>query len=188
MGISLETRGLGGRESEVTELLDDPNATPIRRNRELFRAGLVALGVPFLAIGVWAFFAPHSWYREFPGGGHHWITALGPYDEHLVRDFGALYMGLGLLLGYASVVLRRQLVQAALATLLVFSVPHFIFHLTKLDRFSTADNIENITTLALTVLLPALLLALSGRSAGPIEMAERPVRTPVEGGITYGTR
>ena len=30
------------------------------------------------------------------------MSALGPYDEHLVRDFGSTYLALGLLLLFAA--------------------------------------------------------------------------------------
>src|SRR5881409_1622949 len=136
--------------------MDDPAATPIARYRNEFRVGLLALGIPFAAVGAWALFGPHSWYSDFPGGGRHWVSALGPYNEHSTRDFGGLYLGLGLLLVYAGVVLRRQVVQAALATSLVFAVPHLIFHLTKTEAYSTGDNIANLASLALAVVLPVV--------------------------------
>jgi hypothetical protein len=170
------------------------SADRIETYRSEFRAALVALGVPLAAIGAWALLAPHSWYEDFPGGGRHWVSALGPYNEHLVRDFGALYLGLGLLLVFAAVVLRRLLAQAALGTLLVFAVPHFVFHLSEMEALSTGDNIVNMTALGLTVLLPALLLWLSVRSRGSVaatgsaRAASSSGQSPIEGGMGYGTR
>ena len=38
--------------------------------------------------GLWATLSPRSFYDEFPGGGRAWVAADGPYNEHLVRDFG----------------------------------------------------------------------------------------------------
>jgi hypothetical protein len=160
----------------------------IERYAKEFRAGLAALGVPFVGIGVWALLAPRSWYDDFPGAGMHWIPAFGPYNEHFVRDFGSLYLGLGLLLLFAAVSLSRPLVQGALGALMAFSAPHFIVHLTELDRLSTGDNVANMTTLALSVVVPAVLLYLTfvpSRQAK--ETAER-ASTPLEGGATYGTR
>jgi hypothetical protein len=166
----------------------------IENYRREFRAALLALGAPLAAIGVWALLAPHSWYEDFPGGGRHWISALGPYNEHLVRDFGALYLGLGLLLIFAAVVLRRLLAQAALGTLLVFAVPHFVFHLSEMQALSTGDNVINMTALGLTVVLPALLLWLTVRSRGSVaatgstRAGSSSGQSPIEGGIGYGTR
>jgi len=31
---------------------------------------------------------PEAFLTSFPGTGHHWVSALGPYDEHLVADHG----------------------------------------------------------------------------------------------------
>ena len=70
--------------------------------------------------------APHNWYGEFPVGSGRWISSLGPYDEHLVRDFGSLYLALGLLLAFAGFALDRLLVRAVLWASLVFQVaPRF---------------------------------------------------------------
>ena len=35
----------------------------------VLRIGLAVLAVPALVIGVWAAFAPRSFYDDFPGGG-----------------------------------------------------------------------------------------------------------------------
>jgi hypothetical protein len=136
----------------------------IIRYRKEFRAGLLALGVPIALLAAWALIAPHGWFDNFPGGGRHWVAALGPYNEHLARDFGSVYLGLGLLLVYAGLTLDRLLVQAALVMLLIFSVPHFAYHLTQLDKLPTGDNVANMLTLSATVVLPIVLLALSTRS------------------------
>jgi hypothetical protein len=56
---------------------------------------------------------------------------LGPYNEHLVRDVGALNLALGVLLATAALLLERRLVQVSLIAYLVYAVPHFAFHLVK---------------------------------------------------------
>jgi hypothetical protein len=159
----------------------------IERYAKEFRAALIALGAPFVVIGAWALAAPRSWYDEFPGAGMHWLPAFGPYDEHLVRDLGGLFLALGLLLTFAAVSLSRPLVQGALGALFVFSLPHLVWHLTELDALPTGDNIVNVTSLALPVLLPALLIYLTLQ---PERGGTKTTRTsgPIEGGVTYGTR
>jgi hypothetical protein len=159
----------------------------IERYAKEFRAALVALGAPFVGIGVWALAAPRSWYDDFPGAGMHWLPAFGPYDEHLVRDLGGLFIGLGLLLTFAAISLARPLVQGALGMLFVFSVPHLVWHLTELDALPTGDNIVNVTSLALPVLLAAVLLYLTVQ---PETRGTTTTQTsaPTEGGVTYGTR
>ncbi len=156
----------------------------IAGHRNGIRAGLLALGVPIVLVGGWALLAPHGWYDTFPGGGRHWISALGPYDEHLVRDFGATYLGLGLLLAVAAYLLDRLVVQVALGTSLVFQVPHFIFHLSETGPFSTGDNVVNLVLLAFGLALTLILLAVTRQPRSGT--AHEP--QPIEGGITHGTR
>jgi hypothetical protein len=156
----------------------------ITEHRSAIRAGLLGLAVPILVIGAWALVAPHNWYREFPIGTGHWVSSLGPYDEHLVRDFGSLYLALGLLLVFAAIALDRLLVQAVLGGSLVFQVPHFIFHASNTEPFSTANNVVNLALLAAGLVLTVLMLAATSRRS------ERPRVEPseVKGGIGYGTR
>ena len=42
---------------------------------------------------------------------------------------------------------------------LFYAVPHFVFHLTTGRAFSPGDNLANMITLGLAVLLPLVLLA-----------------------------
>jgi hypothetical protein len=125
--------------------------------------GVSLLAATALVVGVWALVLPRSFYADFPAAGRHWVSALGPYNEHLVRDVGALNLALGALLVLAAIVRERLLVQAALAAWLVYAVPHFVFHATELDALPFLDNAANVITLGLAVLLPLVLLAATGR-------------------------
>jgi len=133
--------------------------------RRLLRGGIAVLAVTPASVGLWATIAPHSFYADFPGAGHSWVSAVSTYDEHLVRDVGALYLGLLVLLALAWVWLDRRLVQAALAAYAVAALPHLVYHLTALENFSTGDAIAEIAGLALNLLLPLWLLWVTGRSA-----------------------
>src|SRR5437870_11145868 len=93
------------------------------------RTVLWLLAIPNLAVVLWAGLAPHSWYRDFPGFGRHWLLELGPYSEHLTRDFGFALAALGLFLGWAAANERASIRQAALAALVLFAGPHLIYHL-----------------------------------------------------------
>jgi hypothetical protein len=159
----------------------------IRRYRKELRAGLLALGAPLAVIGFWAVIAPHSWFDEFPGGGRHWVSAIGPYNEHLASDVGAFFLAISGLLVFAALVLERRLVQAALGTLLVYSVPHLIYHITELDAYGTQDKILNLISLSLIVVLPLVMLALAREKvqAGPAVTAPA---MKTKGEVTYGTR
>jgi hypothetical protein len=151
----------------------------ITRYRREIRGGLLALGLPLIFVGAWALFAPHGFYDNFPTSSRHWVSALGPYDEHLVRDFGSLYLALGGLLVWAGAALSRQLVRVALVLSLVYGIPHLIFHASETDSLSTGDNVTNIALLALAVIVPVVLLALT-----------RPARATagaIKSEVTYGT-
>ena len=77
----------------------------IDNHRGGIRFLLLSLGLPQGLIGVWALFAPRSFYDDFPVGTDGWVNVLGPFDEHLVTDVGALFIGLALLLTIAAVTL-----------------------------------------------------------------------------------
>ena len=127
------------------------------------RLALLVLGVPQAGIGVWAVVAPRGWYDSFPGAGRHWLPAFGPYNEHFAVDAGAGLLAAGVLAIVAAIWLERRVVQVAMIGFLAWSVPHAIYHLTALDALDASDNIINISLLAATVVLPALLLATADR-------------------------
>jgi hypothetical protein len=126
--------------------------------RSWLRAGLLLLASASLVVGVWALLVPRSFYDDFPLPGRDWVSTLGPYNEHLVRDVGALNLALGVLLATAALLLERRLVQISLVAYLVYAVPHFVFHVTTGHAFSLGDNLANMFTLGIAVLLPLVLL------------------------------
>jgi AhpD family alkylhydroperoxidase len=130
-----------------------------------FRAVMIALGAVQTFDGVWALVAPRSFYDDFPLGLGGWVSALPAYNEHLMTDVGALFLGTGVLLLLAAVWLERRVVIAALVTYLLFSVPHAIWHFTELGPYDGVDLVGNVVTQALTVVLPLGLLALLARPA-----------------------
>jgi alkylhydroperoxidase family enzyme len=132
----------------------------ITRNRGAVRFVLLALGVPQALIGAWALSAPRSFYDDFPAGTDGWVDVLGPFDEHLVTDVGSLFVGLGVLLAIAAYSLRRSVVLAAAVSWLIFSVPHFIWHVFNLEPYDTVDAVANTITLTWTVLGGLLVLLL----------------------------
>src|SRR3954464_6678961 len=129
--------------------------------RRWLRGGIAVMAVTPALVGIWASVSPRGFYDDFPGGGHHWVSAVGPYDEHLVRDVGALYLGALVLLVLAWVWLERRLVQATLISYAVAALPHLIYHCTALDGFSTVDAVAEMVGLALNVVLPLGLLWLT---------------------------
>lgn len=124
----------------------------------LARLGLLVLTLSSLELGLWATLAPHSFYGSFPGGGRHWVALDGPFNQHLVRDFGALNLALTLVTVVALVGGTRLLVSLAAGAWLLWSIPHLLYHLFHLGVYDTADKIGNAVTLSLAVVIPAIVL------------------------------
>ena len=122
------------------------------------RAGLLFLAATTLNGSLWALPFPRSFYEDFPLPGRDWVSTLGPYDEHLVRDYGALNLALGILLVATAIFLERRLTWVALVAWLGYAVPHFVYHTTLVDHFSPFDNLAQLGSLGLQVLLPLILL------------------------------
>ena len=130
-------------------------------SRTAARAVLGILAAIQLTDGVYALFAPRSFYDDFPLG-RGWVEALPEYSEHLVRDIGALFLATGVFLAATAWILERRLVLVALVSFLVFSVPHFVFHSFNLEPYSTGDALGNFVALLFTVIAPtALLIAMA---------------------------
>jgi hypothetical protein len=136
-----------------------------REQRRWLRGGLAVMAVTPAYVGIWATVAPRGFYDTFPGAGHHWVSAVGAYDEHLVRDVGALYLGSLVVLAFAFAWLDRRLVQAALVSYAVAAVPHLAYHATALDNLSTGDAVAEMAGLAIGVVLPLALLPVTRRKA-----------------------
>jgi hypothetical protein len=127
--------------------------------RTVVRAGLAALLVTAVVVGVWAAFAPQSFYDDFPGGGHTWVAVDGPYNEHLVRDVGELNLALAAVTLVALVTAARAAAIAAALGWLVYQVPHLLYHVRHSDVFdNTTDKVTSVGSLALGVALPLIVL------------------------------
>ncbi|MFJ3892800.1 hypothetical protein [Streptomyces sp. NPDC090083] len=119
--------------------------------------GLLAL--VGLYTGLWAYFSPSGWYRDFPGFGLKWLPQLGPYNEHLVKDAGSMFLALACLAVVAARQVRNtRLVQTTGAVWLVFNVLHFSYHVQHLGMYGTRDQVLNVVVLSLLTLLSAVLL------------------------------
>ena len=123
----------------------------------MIRAGVVFLAILQGFVGLVQLLAPRTFY-DIP-----WVSLLPPYNEHLMRDVGALTLAYVLVLAAAAIWPEQRLVRVALAANLMWTVPHLVFHATHLDHFATSDAIGLTTVLALAVVLPAALLALTWR-------------------------
>ena len=122
---------------------------------------------------------------DFPGLGHAWAATDGPYNEHLTRDVGDLNLALAVLSGCAVVWLTRPLTIATASAWLVYSVPHFAYHALNLQAVSPDDRVAELVSLAIPILVAAVVLAVvwadpgaaagrDGRSVTREERADRP--------------
>ena len=125
------------------------------------QSGLLLVAATTLGAGLWALPFPRSFYGDFPFPGWDWISTLGPYNEHLVRAYGAMNLALGVLLVSAAISPERRLSRVALHTYLVFAIPHFVFHATQTHHFTLFHNALQLGSLGLLVLLPGALLVLT---------------------------
>jgi hypothetical protein len=136
------------------------------RRRQVLRVSLILLAGQPALLAAWILLAPRSFYDEFPGGGRTWVDNLGPYNEHLLRDFGAANLGLLVLLVAAAVLLERRVVQVALLSFAAASLPHLVYHVTTAEEYSTSDNVLSLSALASVVIVPLALLALTREKEG----------------------
>jgi hypothetical protein len=114
-------------------------------------------------VGGWATLAPHSFYDSFPGLNRMWVGGDGPYNDHLVRDVGGLYLALAIA-GVLALVWHDPRTTLLLgAAWAVFSVPHLAYHVRRLGELETVDAVGTVVALGGTLVLALLLLAPAAR-------------------------
>lgn len=126
--------------------------------RSAVRLALALLVAQGLIVGVWAAAWPRSFYDDFPGGGRAWVSVDGPYNEHLVRDFGDLNLALAVVTLVALIALTRVVALAAALGWIVYQAPHLVYHLRHLDLYDTSDKVANVASLVLALVLPIVVL------------------------------
>jgi hypothetical protein len=128
----------------------------VTAQRKRVLAAILALSAGL--VGGWATLAPRSFYDSFPLPGHHWVSGLGPYNEHLVRDVGGLYLALLVVTVWAIVRASSELLRLTGAAWFAFSLPHLLFHLDHLDGFATSDKVGNVVALGGSLLIALVLM------------------------------
>jgi hypothetical protein len=117
-----------------------------------------------LALGLWQAVFPASFYADFPGPGHHWVSPDGPYNEHLMRDVGQGSLAIGTV---ALVALSTGVVWVARAVALaavVVNLPHQLYHQAHVSLLPTAaDQILQSVSLAAVSLTAIALVVLTFR-------------------------
>ena len=122
-----------------------------RQRIEAVALGLIA--VFMLPAGIQAAFAPRSFFDDFPLG-RGWIAHEGDaYNEHLVRDVGALFLALIVVTVWT--LWRHHPARPVAAAWLVQGVLHVTYHVRHLDGYGTADKVGLVGSL---VTVPVLAL------------------------------
>jgi len=129
------------------------------------RVALLFLCVVGFVVGVWALIFPQGFYDAFPGFGRVWIPPSGPYNEHLVRDVGALNLALGLLAALGLVRPGRVAPWAVGVVTLAYNLPHLIYHLTTLSMYDPLDQAGNVVALGAAFLASLVLIVVRPVSA-----------------------
>jgi hypothetical protein len=144
------------------------------------------LAISAFAIGVQAAFFPRSFYDDFPFG-RGWVAMDGRYNEHLVRDVGALNLALFVLTICAIFVGTRTLARITAASWLVYSVPHLVYHLRHLSMpMSGGEKVAVVVSLSLPI-VGAILLFFDRPRPAPVTIDLRTAddaaapRAPVAG-------
>jgi nucleoside-diphosphate-sugar epimerase len=141
-----------------------------RARRLWVRVALAYLAVQAAVLGVWATFAPHSFFRSFPGLGRHWVEMDGPYNHHLVSDVGGLFLALTLVTVVAAGSRSRALVRTAGGAWIISALPHFIYHASHRAGLSASDFTATLLGLGLEVALGVVCVVL----APPARSSQRP--------------
>jgi hypothetical protein len=134
----------------------------------VLRIGMWFMAVVELAVGLVATLAPRAFYDYVP-----WVDLAPPFSEHLMRDYGAMNLALGLVTAVAAITMDRVMVRTSLAAYLVFAVPHLLFHVTHHEHYTATQAVGETTALTIAVLLPLALLVLTWRVPSPKPLRDR---------------
>lgn len=123
---------------------------------------------------MWPLASPRGFYNTFPGLGMHWIDINGPFNEHFLRDFGALNAALLVVVLYA--LFKPAVEQAAGFAIAIYALPHAIYHLGHLDVYTSAEKIPAVAPLVLQIFMG---LAIAWLATDPLPSRSSRGRTPV---------
>ena len=117
--------------------------------------------VSLLPLAVWPLVSPRGFYDNFPGGSYHWIDINGPYNEHFLRDFGALNAALVVIIVFALWKPGVALLQATGLAIAIYGLPHAIYHLSHLDVYKSSEKFVATAPLVLQVFIGAAVAYLA---------------------------
>ena len=135
--------------------------------RTIVRGGLGILVLVQLGTGLWQLLLPDGFYRDFPT-----VSLAPPFNEHLMRDFGAANVALGIIVLFVAVWFEKRYVVLVLLAYLAFSIPHALFHFTHLHDATDPDVAFQVVSLGSAIVLPLIVLALVPRAFRAAPAAE----------------
>ena len=131
--------------------------------RNTARCALGVIAVVMAPAALQAAFAPRSFFDDFPIG-RGWISVGdAAYDEHLVRDVGALFLAMIIVTAWAA--WRGEALTGVAIAWLVQGVLHFTYHVGHLDGLDTVDRFGLVVSLALVPVLALIALWASTTAA-----------------------
>ena len=128
------------------------------------RAALIYLALLSLVNGFWITLAPRTFFDGFPGFGRVWVAVDGPYNEHLLRDFGATNLALALVVLVAFRRPTATLVRLAAFSSLTWQAPHSLYHIIRVATLpALADQLAQTGGLLIGVVAALALLREAAR-------------------------
>jgi hypothetical protein len=118
----------------------------IRQGRTRFELVWAIVGLVVIGNGLWAFFAPQSFYDT--------LATYPPYNRHLFHDIGAFSIGLGF--AFLLAMRWRNALTVAIAANAVAAVVHAISHIIDRDLGGKASDPWLLSAIALALAIPAV--------------------------------
>ena len=131
--------------------------------RTIARVLLVFFGLVEALVGVWPLVSPTGFYQDFPGFRTAWVAMDGPFNGHLLVDFGGLNLAMGVVLIGAAVMGTTVAARVAAVALLLYGAPHLAYHIGHVAHFERIDQVLIIWTTALGVVVPLVVLLIPGK-------------------------
>jgi hypothetical protein len=136
-----------------------------------------------LTVGGWQLLGPASFYADFPGLGHRWVSPDGPYNEHLLRDTGQGNVALGVVALVALLSGGIWLARATGLAAMVANLPHQVYHQAHLKILpSGTDQLLQTVTLGAVSLAAILLTVLAFRLPPRTSLVARSSASSKRGG------
>lgn len=138
----------------------------------------VVIGVIAVLMGAWAFFRPAGFFTDFPFPGADWVSTLGTYNEHLMRDFGSAQIGLGLAAIIVGLQRSRIGISAVLWGTVVFGTLHFGYHTGTFGMFETISAASQAAALSAFIVTPLVLLWALRRDSAQLKGTQARIAEP----------